>query len=332
MTITNKRWIFARPPAGEIETGNFELGEAPVPELREGEVLVRTTMLSIDPASRAWMAGVTYRSKLEPGDTMAGWGLGEVIKSNTEGFAPGDLVSGEYGWQTHAVMSGKALAKHDTKHKPEHLLSALGITGLTAYFGMLDVARPRPGETVLVSGAAGAVGTIAGQIAKIAGCRVIGTAGGADKCAWVKNDLGFDEVLDYKAGGIYKQLKAAAPEGIDVYFDNTGGDVLAAAIARMNQWGRIACCGNVSQYDTASPAGGPMGVPGFLVTKRIRMEGFVVMDFYNRRKQAEDALAAWLDSGKLKAPVDIVEGFENMPSALTGMFAGKNRGKLIVRV
>lgn len=258
--------------------------------------------------------------------------MGEVVKSNAKGIAPGDLVSGEFGWQTHAAMSGKALTKQDRKHKPEHILGVLGITGLTAYFGLLDVGKPRPGETVLVSGAAGAVGTIAGQIAKIAGCRVIGTAGGADKCAWVKNELGFDEVLDYKVGGIHKQLKAAAPEGIDVYFDNTGGDVLAAAIARMNMWGRIACCGNVSQYDTATPAGGPMGVPGFLVTKRIRMEGFVVMDFYNRRKEAENALAKWLETGQLKAPVDIVEGFEKMPSALTGMFAGRNRGKLMVRV
>ena len=332
MTATAKRWIFAKAPAGEISTDNFELREDAIPEPREGEALVRTTMLSIDPASRAWMAGVTYRSKLEPGDTMAGWGLGEVVKSNAKGIAPGDLVSGEFGWQTHAAVSGKALTKHDRKHKPEHILGVLGITGLTAYFGLLDVGRPRPGETVLVSGAAGAVGTIAGQIARIAGCRVIGTAGGADKCAWVKNELGFDEVLDYKTGGIHKQLKAAAPEGIDVYFDNTGGDVLAAAIARMNMWGRIACCGNVSQYDTATPAGGPMGVPGFLVTKRIRMEGFVVMDFYNRRRKAENALAKWLETGQLKAPVDIVEGFEKMPSALTGMFAGRNRGKLMVKV
>jgi NADPH-dependent curcumin reductase CurA len=332
MPQQNRRWIYTRQPAGEITADIFQLSEDTLPEPREGEVLVRTTMLSIDPASRAWMAGVTYRSQLKPGDTMAGWGLGEVVKSNAKGFAPGDLVSGEYGWQTHAVMSGKALTKHDAKHKPEHILGVLGITGLTAYFGMLDVGRPRPGETVLVSGAAGAVGTIAGQIAKIAGCRVIGTAGGADKCAWVKTELGFDEMLDYKAGGIHKQLKAAAPAGIDVYFDNTGGEVLAAAISRMNVWGRIACCGNVSQYDTAAPAGGPMGVPGFLVTKRIRMEGFVVMDFFNRRKQAEDALAAWLDSGELKAPVDIVNGFGNMPSALTGMFAGRNRGKLMVKV
>jgi NADPH-dependent curcumin reductase CurA len=332
MASGTQRWIYTRQPVGEITADIFQLKEDAAPEPREGEVSVRTTMLSIDPASRAWMAGVTYRSQLKPGDTMAGWGLGEVVKSNAKGFAPGDLVSGEYGWQTHAVMPGKALTKHDAKHKPEHILGVLGITGLTAYFGMLDVARPRPGETVLVSGAAGAVGTIAGQIAKIAGCRVIGTAGGTDKCAWVKNELGFDEVLDYKAGGIHKQLKAAAPEGIDVYFDNTGGEVLAAAISRMNLWGRIACCGNVSQYDTATPAGGPMGVPGFLVTKRIRMEGFVVMDFFNRRKQAEDALAAWLNDGKLKAPVDIVNGFENMPKALTGMFAGKNRGKLLVRI
>lgn len=329
---TSKRWIFAKAPADRIGAENFALREAAVPEPRDGEVLVRTTMLSIDPASRAWMAGVTYRSKLEPGDIMAGWGLGEVVTSKAKGFAPGDLVSGEFGWQTHAAMPGKALTKHDRKHRPEHILGVLGVTGLTAYFGMLDVARPRPGETVLVSGAAGAVGTVAGQIAKIAGCRVIGTAGDADKCEWVKRELGFDEVLDYKAGGIYKQLKAAAPEGIDVFFDNTGGDVLTAAISRMNNWGRIACCGNVSQYDTATPAPGPANVPGLLVTKRIRMEGFIVMDFYNRRKQAEDALSSWLESGKLKAPVDIVDGFENMPQALAGMFAGKNRGKLVVRI
>jgi len=328
----NKQWIYARKPAAEVGPENFDLREAPMPEPRAGEVLVRTTLLSLDPASRAWMQGATYRSQLNPGDVMAGWGLGEVVASNAKGFEPGDLVSGEYGWQQFAALPARALTRHDRKHKPEHILGVLGITGLTAYFGMLDVGRPRPGETVLVSGAAGAVGSIAGQIARIAGCRVIGTTGGPDKCKWIVDDLGFDAAIDYKSDTLDKALKAACPNGLDVYFDNTGGEVLAAALRRMNVFGRVSCCGAISQYNTSTPAPGPFGVPGFIVTKRIRMEGFVVMDFYNRRAQAEDALGRWLGEGKLKAPVDVVEGFEKMPSALAGMFAGKNRGKLMVRV
>jgi NADPH-dependent curcumin reductase CurA len=328
----NKQWIYARKPAAEVGPENFDLVEGPMPDAKAGEVLVRTTLLSLDPASRAWMQGATYRSQLNPGDVMAGWGLGEVVASNAKGFEPGDLVSGEYGWQQYAAFSAKALTKHDKKHKPEHILGVLGITGLTAYFGMLDVGRPRPGETVLVSGAAGAVGSIAGQIAKISGCRVIGTTRGADKCKWIVDDLGFDAAIDYTSENLDKALKDACPNGLDVYFDNTGGDVLAAALRRMNVFGRVSCCGAISQYNTSKPEPGPFGVPGFIVTKRIRMEGFVVMDFYNRKAQAEAALGRWLAEGKLKAPVDIVEGFEKMPSALAGMFAGKNKGKLMVRV
>lgn len=329
---SNRQWIYASKPSGQVGPEHFELRNAAMPEPGDGEVLVRSTLLSLDPASRAWMAGRTYRSQLSPGEVMAGWGLGEVVRSNSPKFAPGDRVSGEFGWQEHAVLGAGRLTKHDKRHAPEHILGALGITGLTAYFGMLDVGRPRPGETVLVSGAAGAVGSIAGQIAKISGCRVVGTTGGADKCDWLTRDLGFDAAIDYKQGNVARQLKTVCPEGIDVYFDNTGGEVLEAALARMNLWGRVACCGNVSQYNAATPAPGPTGVPGFLVTKRIRMEGFVVMDFYNRRQQAEASLAAWIEQGKLKAPVYVVNGFENMPAALADLFAGKNRGKLMVRV
>jgi NADPH-dependent curcumin reductase CurA len=329
---TNRQWIYAQKPTGQVGPEHFELRTSVMPDPGPGEVLVKTSLLSIDPASRAWMAGRTYRSMLEPGEVMAGWGLGEVVASLSPKFQPGDRVSGEFGWQEHAAVSAARLTKHDKHHAPEHILGVLGITGLTAYFGMLDVGKPRPGETVLISGAAGAVGSIAGQIAKIAGCRVVGTSGSAEKCAWLTNDLGFDAAIDYKQGGIARQLKTVCPEGIDVYFDNTGGEVLEAALARMNLRGRVACCGNVSQYDGATPGGGPMGVPGFLVTKRIRMEGFVVMDFYDRREQAEAALARWIADGTLKAPVDIIEGFEGMPTALAGMFAGKNRGKLMVRV
>ncbi len=329
---TNRQWIYASKPGGEVGPEHFEMRHGTTVEPGPGEVLVRTTLLSLDPASRAWMAGRTYRPMLEPGEVMAGWGLGEVVISNSPKFQPGDRVSGEYGWQEYAALPANRLTKHDKHHAPEHILGVLGITGLTAYFGMLDVGRPRPGETVLVSGAAGAVGSIAGQIAKIAGCRVVGTTRGAEKCTWLTRELGFDAAIDYKVDGVSRQLKTVCPEGVDVYFDNTGGEVLDAALARMNQWGRVVCCGNVSQYNATRPAAGPMGVPGFLVTKRIRMEGFVVMDFYNRRAQAETALASWLSQGILKAPVDVVEGFEKMPSALAGMFAGKNRGKLMVRV
>ena len=330
----NAQWIYARKPEGPVTAAHFQAGESDVPEPGEDEVLVQTTLLSLDPASRAWMAGRTYRPMLQPGEVMAGWGLGEVVRSNSEKFAgPGDLVSGEYGWQRYAVLPARALTRHDRRQKPEHILGVLGITGLTAYFGMLDVGRPRPGETVLVSGAAGAVGSIAGQIAKIAGCRVVGTTGGADKCRWIVDELGFDAAVDYKAGNVAADIRKACPGGIDVYFDNTGGEVLEVALARMNLWGRIACCGNISQYNATTPIGGPSGVPGFLVTKRIHMEGFIVMDYYNRRAQAEAAMVQWLEDGRLKAPVDVVEGFaRNMSKALEGLFAGANRGKLMVRV
>ena len=327
----NRQWIYARKPNAEVGPENFDLRESAVPEPGEGEVLVRSTYLSLDPASRAWMQGATYRSALNPGDVMAGWGLGEVIKSNSDKFTPGDLVSGEFGWQEYSSFPARALTRHDKAHRPEHILGVLGITGLTAYFGLLDVGHPRAGETVLVSGAAGAVGSIAGQLAKIAGCRVVGTTR-SDKVRWVVDEFGFDACVDYTTDNLDKALKAQCPNGIDVYFDNTGGDVLTAALRRMNLFGRVVCCGAVSQYNTATPAPGPAGVPGFLVTKRIRMEGFVVMDFYNRKTQAEAALARLLEQGKLKAPVDVVEGFEKMPAALAGMFAGRNKGKLMVKV
>ncbi len=330
--MANKQWIYARKPEGQVGPEHFEMRETPDPVPGEGEVLVRSTLLSLDPASRAWMAGRTYRAQLEPGEIMAGWGMGEVVKSNARNYAPGDLVSGEFGWQQLSVQPARALTKQDKRHKPEHLMGVLGITGLTAYFGLLDVGHPRAGETVLVSGAAGAVGVIAGQLAKIAGCRVVGSTSSKEKCDWLVKELGYDAAIDYTKGDLIGQIRATCPRGVDVYFDNTGGDMLTAALSRMNLFGRVVCCGVVSQYNAVTPAGGPAGVPGFLVTKRIRMEGFVVMDFYNRKQQAETALADLLASGKLKAPVDIVEGFEKMPTALVGLFAGKNKGKLLVRV
>lgn len=328
----NRQWIYARKPNGQIGAGNFDLREVPVPQAAEGEVVVRSTMLQFDAASRAWMQGQTYRSQLNPGDVMAGRGLGEVIESKAPGFAVGDVVMGDIGWQTYAALPARQVQKLDKSVAPELHLSIYGITGLTAYFGLLDVGRPRPGETVLVSAAAGAVGVLVGQIAKLMGCRAVGTASDDAKCKWLVDEVGFDAAVNYRQGNLNANLKAACPRGVDVYFDNTGGDVLGAALSRMNMWGRVACCGAVANYDTATPSPGPAGVPGFLVTKRIRMEGFVVMDFFNRQREAMMQLKSWVDEGKLKPVVDIVEGFEKMPETLVGMFAGKNRGKLLVRM
>lgn len=328
----NRQWLYAKQPQGKITADTFQWTESAIPVPRDGEALVRTRMLSLDPANRAWMMGRTYRDALEPGQVMNGLAIGEVIESRTAGLKAGDIVEGDWGWQDYAALSARRLTRRTIEAPLEHLIGSLSVTGLTAYFGLLDVGRPRPGETVLVSAAAGAVGTVAGQIARLAGCRVVGTAGGPQKCDWLTRELGFDAAVDYKAGGLRRALAAACPAGIDVYFDNTGGPVLEAALSLMNLRGRIVCCGNVSQYDVEKPAPGPTAVPGLVVTKRLRMEGFVVMDFYDRRAEAEARLARWVADGRIKAIVDIVDGLDKAPQALIGLLEGKNRGKMAVRV
>jgi NADPH-dependent curcumin reductase CurA len=328
----NRQWLYAKQPQGKIGPDTFQWAEGPIPVPRDGETLVRTRMLSLDPANRAWMMGKTYRDVLEPGQVMSGVAIGEVVESTSGGLKAGDIVEGDWGWQDYAAMPARRLTRRTTKAPFELLIGPLSITGLTAYFGLLNIGQPKPGDTVLVSAAAGAVGTMAGQIAKLAGCRVVGTAGGQDKCDWLVRDLGFDAAVDYKAGGVYRALKAVCPDGIDVYFDNTGGPVLEAALSLMNLRGRIVCCGNVSQYDVEKPAPGPMAVPGLVVTKRLRLEGFVVMDFFDQRAEAEARLARWVEEGKIKAVVDIVDGLDKAPQALIGLFEGRNRGKMAVRV
>ncbi|MFO1084863.1 MAG: NADP-dependent oxidoreductase [Reyranellaceae bacterium] len=328
----NRQWLYAKQPHGKIGADTFQWTETAIPVPGDGEVLVRTRMLSLDPANRAWMMGKTYRDALEPGQVMSGFAIGEVVQSNASGLKPGDIVEGDWGWQDYAALSPRRLTKRTTKAPLEHLVGPLSITGLTAYFGLLEVGQPKPGDTVLVSAAAGAVGTMVGQIAKLAGCRVVGTAGGQDKCDWLVRELGFDAAVDYKAGGVRRALAAVGPDGVDVYFDNTGGPVLDAALSLMNLRGRIVCCGNVSQYDVEKPAPGPMAVPGLIVTKRLRMEGFVVMDFFGQREPAEARLAQWVAEGRIKAIVDIVDGLEKAPQALIGLFEGNNRGKRAVRI
>ncbi len=328
----NRQILLVEKPSGKLAPEHFKLREGAIPEVRDGEALLRVRYISLDAANRAWMHGATYRAAVEPNAVMAGGGIAEVVSSKAPGLAPGDIVFGDTGWQDYAAVPAKHLSKMPKIEPMTHLLSIYGIAGLTAYFGLLDVGKPKAGETVVVSAAAGSVGSIVGQIARIKGCRAIGIAGGQDKCRWLTSELGFDAAVDYKEGGLFKSLKAAAPNGIDVYFDNVGGDILEACLAQMNNRGRIACCGAISQYDGVPSAAGPRGVPGLIVVKRLTMQGFIVMDYMERRNEALRDLQGWTAAGKIKVQEDIIDGLENTPGALIGLLAGENRGKRMIRV
>ena len=328
----NRQILLVEKPGGKLGPEHFRLVDGAVPEPKEGEVLLHTRLISLDAANRAWMHGATYRSAVEANSVMAGGSISEVVSSKAQGFAPGDLVFADTGWQDYAALPATQLTKMPKVEPMSYLLSVYGIAGLTAYFGLLHVGKPREGETVVVSAAAGSVGSIVGQIAKIKGCRVVGIAGGKDKCHWLTSELGFDAAVDYKDGALFKALRAAAPKGIDVYFDNVGGDILEACIAQMNNRGRIACCGAISQYDGVPSAHGPRGVPGLIVVKRLTLQGFIVMDYMDQSQQALADLQGWVKSGKLKVQEDIIDGLQNTPAALIGLLAGENRGKRMVRV
>jgi NADPH-dependent curcumin reductase CurA len=332
MTGDNRQIVLSELPRGKLAPEHFALRTGERPLVGENEVLVRTLYVSLDAANRAWMQGATYRSALQAGDVMAGGALAEVVESRSERPAPGDLVFADTGWQEWAAVPARGLSPLPRMQPLTHLLSVFGVAGLTAYFGLLDCGRPKNGETVAVSAAAGSVGSIVGQIAKIKGCRTVGIAGGAAKCALLQSELGFDAAVDYKAGDTRRALRAACPDGVDVYFDNVGGDILEAALFNMNLHGRIACCGAVSQYDGEAPAHGPRGVPGLIVTKRLTLTGFVVMDFYDRRQAALEELKGWVDSGQLKVREDVMDGLESLPAALIGLLAGDNVGKRMVKV
>src|ERR1043165_8907895 len=328
----NRQILLIEKPKGKLGPEHFKLINGAMPEPKDGEVLLRTRLILLDAANRAWMHGATYRSAVEANSVMAGGSISEVVSSKAPDLAPGDLVFGDTGWQEYAALPAKHLTKMPKIEPMSYLLSVYGIAGLTAYFGLLHVGKPKEGETVVVSAAAGSVGSIVGQIAKIKGCNVIGIAGGKDKCQWLTSELGFDAAVDYKDGATFKALRAAAPKGIDVYFDNVGGDILEACLAQMNNRGRIACCGAISQYDGVPSAHGPRGVPGLIVVKRLIMQGFIVMDFADQNQQALADLQAWVKSGKLKVQEDIITGLENTPQALIGLLAGENRGKRMVKV
>jgi NADPH-dependent curcumin reductase CurA len=328
----NRQILLIEKPKGKLGQEHFRLVETAPPEPRDGEALVRVRYISLDAANRAWMHGATYRAALEDNSVMAGGAVAEVVSSKATGFATGDLVFADTGWQDYAALPGKHLIKLPRVEPMTHLLSVYGVAGLTAYFGLLNIGKPQSGETIVVSAAAGSVGSIVGQIAKIKGCRAVGIAGGPEKCDWLTSHLGFDAAVDYKQGPVYKALRETAPKGIDVYFDNVGGEILEACLPQMNNRGRIACCGAVSQYDGAPAPTGPRGVPGLIVVKRLLMQGFIVTDFFGERDKAVADLSTWVREGRLKVEEDVIDGLENTPAALIGLLAGENRGKRMVRV
>jgi NADPH-dependent curcumin reductase CurA len=321
-----RQWVLARSPGDRLSVEDFSLQEVTLPARPAGHVLCRPLWLSIDAAGRAWMQGRTYRDKVVPGDVMPGFGIAQVVESDSPGLPAGTLVTGDVGWCDLVAVPAGALQVLTPAAPLPRYLSVLGITGLTAYFGLRDVGRARAGECVVVSAAAGATGNIVGQIAKRDGCRVVGICGSQDKMDWLTGDLGFDAAVSHRSPTLPADLKAACPAGID------GGPVLEAALGRMNLHGRIACCGAVSQYDTTTPVPGPAGVPGLLVTRRITMEGFIVMDYADRYAEALTALTGWLDDGTLRATEDILEGLESAPQGLVGLLAGDSVGKRIIHV
>jgi NADPH-dependent curcumin reductase CurA len=327
----NRRVTLASRPVGFPQESDFSLDRAEVPSPGPGEVLVRSLWVSVDPYQRGRMSTQrSYAKGLELGDVVTAQAVGEVVESNDPRYAPGDVVLGQLGWQDYAVARGGALRKVPPGIEPQLALHVLGQTGLTAYFGLLDVGKAVAGDAVVVSAAAGAVGSIAGQIARIAGCRTVGIAGGADKLEDLRDLYRFDEAIDYKGGDVRTALKAACPEGVDVYFDNVGGEISAAVHPRMNVGARIAICGQVSQYNAERPE--PTFYPQLLIVYRARMQGFLVTDYAHRFGEAIPRLARWVASGEIRYRETVTEGLENAPCAFIGMLNGENRGKALVKV
>jgi NADPH:quinone reductase len=328
---TNRRVTLAERPTGFPKDSNFAIDEVEVGAPGPGEVLVRTLWVSVDPYQRGRMSQVrSYAKGLELGDVITSQSLGEVVESQDGRYSPGDLVVGQLGWQEYAVVrAGSVRRVPEFLDPPTLALHVVGMTGMTAYFGLLDVGRPKPGDTVVVSGAAGAVGQVVGQIAKLAGCRTVGIAGGPDKCTDCEV-YGYEVALDYKEDDLATGLKEACPDGVDVYFDNVGGDVSAAVHRRLNVGARIVICGQISQYNLERPD--PTFVPSLLIVFRARMEGFLVSDYAHRFDEAATRLARWVGEGKLTWREDVTEGLENAPAAFMGMLRGENRGKALVKV
>ena len=331
--VVNRRWLLAERPTGSLEDKFFKWVEEPIPEIADGEMLVRVLYISCDPTQRGWMTRDTYMPAIKIGEVVRSGGAGRVIASKNSAFAIGDLVSGLVGWQDYAVMGGKGMfqpSKLPAKVPLELLLSTFGLTGLTAYFGLLEIGRPKEGETVLVSGAAGATGSIVAQIANLKGCRTVGIAGGEEKCDWLKRVARVEYVIDYKSEDVSARVKELCPKGVDIFFDNVGGEQLDIALARLALHGRIVLCGAISQYGEAVPAG-PKNYMN-LISKRGRMEGFLVSDYMKDAALAIADLGTWVREGKIVDRVDVQNGLENAPKTLERLFSGKNIGKQLLKI
>ncbi|HEY7038421.1 MAG TPA: NADP-dependent oxidoreductase [Methylomirabilota bacterium] len=331
-TPVNRQIVLRRRPVGMPKPGDFDLVESPAPTPKDGEVLTRTIYLSLDPYMRGRISGArSYAQSVEPGQVIVGGTVGLVLESKHPGVARGDIVLGYDGWQSHAVSPGGGLRKLDPKQAPiSTALGVLGMPGMTAYVGLLDIGRPKAGETVVVSAASGAVGSAVGQIAKIKGARAVGIAGSPDKCDYVVRELGFDACVNYKTGDLAAALKAACPSGIDVYFENVGGDVLRAVMTLLNQNARIPLCGLISEYNATEVGPGPNLRP--FLFNRVLLKGFIVSDHLDRMGDFLKECGGWLREGRLKHREDIVAGLEKAPEAFIGLLQGKNFGKLLVRV
>ena len=333
----NRQWLLKRRPQGMISEDDFEYRESPMPQpdLAAGEILVRNLYLGFDPAMRGWVNDArSYIPPVALGEPMRAVTVAEVVASENVSYPVGCLVQGMYGWQDYAIASpGDMVAPMPLPEgtPPTVPLSVLGMTSVTAYFGLLDVGRPKAGETVVVSGAAGATGSMVAQIAKIKECRVIGIAGGEEKCNWLRDNCGIDAVVDYRSDNVEARLGELCPEGIDIFFDNVGGDILEAAIEHIADFGRIVLCGQISVYNDAEPAPGPKNLM-HLVARRVRMQGFIVMDYLDRLEEAMTDLLTWLGEGKLAWREDIQEGFENIPSTLLRLYDGRNKGKQLLKL
>jgi NADPH-dependent curcumin reductase CurA len=331
MTETNKQILLASRPTGWVEEANFKLVETPVPQIADGQVLVRNHFLSLDPYMRGRMNDAkSYAAPVNLGDVMVGGTAGEVVESKNPKFKVGDKVVGYLGWQLFGVSDGAMLMKVDDRHIPlSAYLGSVGMPGVTAWYGLMDICTPKAGETVVVTAASGAVGSVVGQLAKMKGCRAVGIAGGAEKCRYVVDELGFDACVDYKAGNLWKDIKAATPQGIDCLFENVGGEIFDVLLGRMNAFSRIALCGLISQYNSEPHA---MKNIGSVLVNRIKMQGFIVSEHMERWPVALQELGQGVATGKIKYRETVAQGLENAPQAFIGLLKGANLGKQLVKL
>jgi len=333
-TKINKQWRLVARPIGLIKESDFEWREEPVPSLGDGDVLVRNIYLSLDPTNRGWVRDVkSYSPPVAIGEVMRVLAIGVVEQSRNAAFQLGDIVQGLLGWQEYALTNGADITQlPKTSSLPlTAYLGLFGIAGPTAYFGLLDIGTPKRGETLVVSAAAGAVGSLVGQIGKIKGCRVVGIAGSDEKCRWITEELGFDAAINYKTESVRERLQTLCPDGIDVYFDNVGGEILDDVLSLINVRARVVICGLISLYNAVDPAPGPYNFRSIL-HRRARIEGFIIFDYKDRFQEAIEQLERWLTEGQLLYRVDIIDGLENAPRAINSLFDGSNKGKLIIKV